>query len=89
MIRVRITERYRKSERRVPERIRIKARDALSGLLENPQRPGLNFERLSGWDDTYSIRVTREYRILLMRESDEEGEVLAAIDIGTHRVYRR
>lgn len=42
-----------------------------------------------GWEDTYSIRVNRQYRILLVRESDEAGELFAAVDIGTHQIYRR
>jgi plasmid maintenance system killer protein len=57
--------------------------------MEAPDRPGLNFERLPGWDDTYSIRVTRSYRILLKREIDEAGEFFLAVDIGTHQIYRR
>jgi hypothetical protein len=40
-------------------------------------------------DNTYSIRVTRSYRILLKRETDEAGEFSAAVDIGTHQIYRR
>jgi plasmid maintenance system killer protein len=57
--------------------------------MEGPDRPGLNFERLAGWDDIYSMRVTRNYRILLKRETDEAGEFFIAVDIGTHQVYRR
>jgi plasmid maintenance system killer protein len=57
--------------------------------MEAPDRPSLNFERLSGWDNAYSIRVTRNYRILLTRETDETGEFFVAVDIGTHQIYRR
>ncbi len=88
-MRIRIDDSYMRSIRRVPERIQIRAKRALSRFQENPTHPGLNFERLSGWDDTYSIRVTRHYRILLIRKTDEKGELFAAVDIGTHRVYRR
>ncbi len=45
--------------------------------MEAPGRPGLNFERLPDWDNTYSIRVTRSYRILLKREA---GEFFTAVD---------
>ena len=37
----------------------------------------------------YSICVSIDYRILLVRASDDVGELFAAIDVGTHRVYRR
>ncbi len=89
MTRIRIADSYRKAERRIPQRIRLQAGKALSTFMETPDRPGLNFERLPGWDDTYSIRVTRSYRILLKREADEAGELFAAVDIGTHQIYRR
>jgi hypothetical protein len=46
----------------------------------------MRFERLAGWDAMFSIRVTRGYRILLMRETDG---VFAVVDIGSHEVYRR
>ncbi len=89
MTRVRIADSYRKAERRLPHRIRIQAAKALAILMETPDRPGLNFERLPGWEDTYSIRVNRSYRILLRREADGLGELFAAVDIGTHQIYRR
>jgi mRNA-degrading endonuclease RelE of RelBE toxin-antitoxin system len=89
LTRIRIADSYRKAERRIPHRIRLQAGKALSTFMEAPDRPGLNFERLPGWDNAYSIRVTRSYRILLKREADEAGELFAAVDIGTHRIYRR
>jgi hypothetical protein len=88
LTRLRIADSYRKAERRIPQRIRLQAVKALSTFMEAPDRPGLNFERLPGWDDTYSIRVTRSY-ILLKRETDAAGELFAAVDIGTHQIYRR
>lgn len=89
MTRIRIADSYRKAERRIPQRIRLQAVKALSILMEGPDRPGLNFERLAGWDDTYSMRVTRSCRILLKRETDAAGEFFTAVDIGIHQTYRR
>lgn len=89
MIRLRIAESYRKAERRLPQRIRLQAAKTLANFMDNPDRPGLNFEKLAGWDNTYSIRVSKAYRIMLRREADEAGEFFAAVDIGTHHVYRR
>ncbi len=89
MTRIRVADSYRKAERRIPRRIRLLAAKALSTFMETPDRPGLNFERLPGWDSTYSIRINRSYRILLKREADAAGEFFAAVDIGTHEIYRR
>ena len=88
-MRIRVTERYRRSVDRMPHRIRKAAAQALVKLVENPRSRGLNLERLSGWEDTYSIRVNRQYRILLVREVDAAGELFAVVDIGTHQIYRR
>jgi len=89
MPRIRIERGYLRARRRLPARIQIAADRALERFMDDPGRPGLNFERLQGWTDHYSIRATRAYRILLRREVDEHGEVFAAVDMGTHRVYRR
>ena len=88
-MRIRLTERYRRSLGRVPDRIRKAAARALVRLVEDARHTGLNLERLTGWDDTYSIRINRQYRILLLREVDEIGEFFAVVDIGTHEIYRR
>jgi mRNA-degrading endonuclease RelE of RelBE toxin-antitoxin system len=88
-MRLRITERYQRSLGRVPDRTRRAATQALAKCVENPRYPGLNLEQLSGWQDTYSIRGNRQYRILLVREVDETGELFAVVDIGTHKIYRR
>lgn len=89
MPRLRIERGYLRGRRRLPENIRNAADRALQRFVENPRHPGLNFERLQNWTDHYSIRASRAYRILLRREVDEDGEVFAAVDIGTHQVYRR
>jgi plasmid maintenance system killer protein len=88
-MRIRVTNRYERSVSRVPDRIKMRAAQTLIKFVDDPDHPGLNFERLSGWQDTYSIRVNRQYRILLVRETDDDGEIFAAVDIGTHQIYRR
>ena len=87
-MRIRITKRY---ERSIAQKhnIRTRAERTLRRFIENPQHPGLHFEQLLGWEDTYSIRVNRQYRILLVRETDEAGEIFAVVDIDTHQIYRR
>jgi plasmid maintenance system killer protein len=88
-MRIRVSKRYERSVSRIPDRIKMRAAKALIKFADNPTHPGLNFEQLSGWEATYSIRVNRQYRILLVRQTDDAGEIFAVIDIGTHQIYRR
>jgi len=89
MPRVRIDPGFvRALSRRNPE-IQVRAEKALVRFQENPQAHGLNFERVKSMGDYYSIRINLQFRILLRRERDDEGELFAAVDMGTHQVYRR
>jgi plasmid maintenance system killer protein len=89
MPRIRVDPGYGKGLKRLPRDIVRRATQALARFMEDPSRPGLRFEKLQGWDDLYSIRINRSYRILLRQETDKDGEVFAAVDVGTHRLYRR
>ena len=93
MIRLRIDPGFERALRRLAPSIRKRAKDALVKFIEDHTRPGLNFERLSGWSDCYTIRINRNFRILLRREEDgddDEGPLYAAVDAGPHDlIYRR
>jgi mRNA-degrading endonuclease RelE of RelBE toxin-antitoxin system len=90
MARVRVDPSYHAALKNLSSDLRKRADRALEKFLENPQRKGLRFERLVGWPDYFSIRVSRSYRILLRREHDDDGELFAAVDVGSHDdVYRR
>jgi plasmid maintenance system killer protein len=73
-MRIRIADSYKRLIRRIPKHTQAKAIKALLRLQDNPKHPGSNFEKLSGFKDTYSIRVDRQYRILLIQETDKVGE---------------
>jgi plasmid maintenance system killer protein len=47
----------------------------------------LNLEPIAG--EMYSIRVNRNFRILLRKRQDDSGVCYAAEDIGGHDIYRR
>jgi hypothetical protein len=49
----------------------------------------LNFEAVRGHHDIFSIRASRSIRIMLRRDHDAEGPIYTAVNVGTHRVYRR
>ncbi len=90
MSRVRVDPRYLKSARKITAREKRQANSSLEKFLEDPARPGLNFEPIVGFPDYFTIRVNRSLRILLRREEDKDGELFAAVDIGSHDVvYRR
>jgi len=46
---------------------RTRAAEALHRFQENPRHPSLNFERLAGHADLYSIRISRSHRAILRR----------------------
>lgn len=62
---------------------------APSGLfIENPRHPSLNFEKLAGKPDLYSIRLSRGSRAILRRAEDAGGEVFEVLLIRPHDIYR-
>jgi plasmid maintenance system killer protein len=89
MPRVRIDPSF---ERRLDDYASMRDRivSALQRFMIGPARRGANFEPLEGTDGRYwSLRVNRNFRIILRRERDAEGEIYAAIDLGPHDIYRR
>lgn len=88
MPRVRVDPGYLRARKRLSSRLAERADAALVRFLENSASPGLNFEALRNWPGYFSIRVNRNFRILLRREQDAAGEVFAAVDVASHDVYR-
>ena len=63
-------------------------RDAMRayGLFQsNPAHPGLQFKKLEGEDNIYSVRIGLEYRALAVRKDDR----IVWYWIGSHSVYDR
>jgi plasmid maintenance system killer protein len=89
MPRVRVDPGYLRARKRLSSKLAERADAALVKFLEDSPSPGLNFEALQNWPGYYSIRVNRNFRILLRREQDDSGEVFAAVDVASHDVYRR
>lgn len=88
-MRIKVHPRFEKDLDGYPHNVRDRASRALQRFMENPHRPGLNFEKMVNWENHYSIRVSRDYRIVLRRETDAHGELFVALRFGTHDVYRR
>ncbi len=89
MARLRTSKRFDRACRRLDPIIRKQVTAALEKFVENPSRPGLNFEPIVGRPGCYSIRASRGYRILLLRDCDEDGEIFTASHVGPHDIYRR
>ena len=90
MPRVRVDPGYLKSARKITAQEKRLANSSLKKFAEDSTRPGLNFEPVAGRADYFTIRVNKPLRILLRREEDKDGELFAAVGIGSHNtVYRR
>jgi mRNA-degrading endonuclease RelE of RelBE toxin-antitoxin system len=85
--RVQLSARFERDLRKVDRRIAEEAVEALQSLARDRTHPGLNLEKIQG--ETWSIRVTRNFRILLERQTDESGELFVAFRLDTHDIYKR
>jgi hypothetical protein len=82
-LRSRTTHRFRTAFSRLPEPIKERAREALRRFVENPDHPSLRFKRIRSAEPIYSVRVTRDYRALGLREDD----AIIWFWIGSHADY--
>lgn len=86
MVRVRYSRRFLDALKRLDRQPRERALKAIDKFMQNPSSPGLKLEKLPGFDDKWSIRVTQGDRILLSRDRDEKGEIWTLHDLGPHEI---
>jgi hypothetical protein len=67
------------------EEVKRRARKADQLFEENPRHPGLRFKKVHAEAPIYSVRITREYRALGVRDS----EAIVWFWIGSHADYER
>lgn len=83
---VRISPRFKKNYRRLPKRIKKKAKEKEIVFRNNPLDARLATHKLSGKDKgCWAFWVTDSYRIKFIFLP--KGEVLF-LDIGTHDIYK-
>ena len=82
-MRSRTTPRFRKAFSRLPEPIQERAREAYRRFVENPHHPGLRFKQVHPTEPIYSLRISRDYRALGIREDD----AVLLFWIGSHADY--
>lgn len=90
MTRITFGRRAQKTLRGMSEAQFHQAGVAFEQFIADRRRPGLNFEKLRGRDDLYSIRVTNGDRAILRRVVDAggEGELFEVLLIGPHDIYK-
>lgn len=69
----------------LPEEVKRRARKAYRLFEENPRHPSLRFKKVHTEAPIYSVRITRDYRALGVRD----GEVIVWFWIGSHADYER
>jgi len=82
-LRSKTTRRFRRTFSRLPTPIQDRAREAYRRFVENPNHPGLNFKRVRTTEPVYSVRVSRDYRALGIRQDD----TMIWFWIGPHAEY--
>jgi len=79
------TERFRRAFRELPPEIRQQARKAYALFQQDPYHPSLRFKLVHPTRPVYSVRITRGYRALGIREED----TLIWFWIGSHTDYEK
>lgn len=83
-VRVKPSARYLKSLAKLGEPLASRAAKALTKFYLAPESPGLNFEAFKNRPGFFTIRVDRNFRILLKAEEDEKGPYFLLADIADH-----
>ena len=81
------TRHFLRSYRKLPERIQKQFKKQLDYLMENPQHPSLNLEKVDRERGIWAIRVTRGYRaafIMPVPVFRVEGDLYIFLEIGEH-----
>ena len=82
-MRSRTTPRFRRAFGKLPRRIQQQAREAYELFLNSPDHPSLRLKRIHSARDIFSVRITRAYRALGVRE----GDLMIWFWIGSHDEY--
>jgi len=84
-MRSQVTRRFRRLFADLPVAVQQDARRAYRLFRSNPAHPGLQFKKLEGEDDIYSVRIGLNYRALAVVTSDR----VVWYWIGSHSEYNR
>ena len=79
------TKSFRDALKRLSPELRKQAREAYQQFSSAPFSPGLNFEEVNAAKHIWSVRITRNFRALGIRNRDD----ITWYWIGTHREYEK
>lgn len=85
MIESRTTRRFWRLFSDLPLEVQRDAKHAYRLFRSNPAHPGLQFKKLEGEDDIYSVRIGLDYRALAVMKKDR----VTWYWIGNHSDYDR
>ena len=77
------TKRFREAFRLLPQTVKRQAREAYRLFRQNPHHPGLYFKQVHPSKPIYSVRISRDYRAVGIRDGDE----MIWFWIGSHTDY--
>jgi hypothetical protein len=83
-VRTKPSARFLKSLAKIGQPIAFRAAIALERFHSAPETPGLNFEAFKNRPGFFTLRVGRNFRILLKEETDAEGSYFLLADIADH-----
>jgi hypothetical protein len=69
----------------LPDAVRQETRKAFRCFRDNPAHPGLSFERLRFRPDSWSVRITQNYRAV----GRKEGDAIVWYWIGSHANFNK
>jgi hypothetical protein len=82
--RVKPSARFVKSRAKIGEPVASRIDKTLVKFCHSPESPGLNLEALKNHPEFFTIRVNRNFRILLKKEADQEGPYWLLVDVADH-----
>jgi mRNA-degrading endonuclease RelE of RelBE toxin-antitoxin system len=77
------SRRFRESYARLPKQVRLQTHRAYQLFKQNPSHPGLNFKKMDGQNNIYSVRIGLGYRAL----GQVDGSDIVWFWIGAHADY--
>jgi hypothetical protein len=83
-VRIKPSRSFIKSLAKLGEPLGSRTRKALARFQTAPRSPGLNFEAVKNRKRYFTIRVNRNFRIVLRQEEDENGPYFLLIEVAPH-----
>lgn len=76
--------RFIKSHAKLGEPLASRTNKAIAKFHKHPESPGLNFEAVKNAPGSFTIRVNRNFRILLVQQADDKGPYYLIADVADH-----